>query len=88
MLSTGVIMYSTRFCPYCVRARGLLDGKGVDYTDVGVDEQPQQRLEMMQRSGRRTVPQIWIGDQHIGGFDDMLRLEQQGRLDELLKLAS
>jgi len=88
MLSTGVIMYSTRFCPYCVRARGLLDGKGVDYTDVGVDEQPQQRLEMMQRSGRRTVPQIWIGDQHIGGFDDILRLEQQGRLDELLKLAS
>ena len=88
MLSTGVIMYSTRFCPYCVRARGLLDSKGVDYTDVGVDEQPRQRLEMMQRSGRRTVPQIWIGDQHIGGFDDMLRLEQQGRLDELLKLAS
>jgi len=81
-------MYSTRFCPYCVRARSLLDSKGVDYTDIGVDEEPQRRREMMQRSGRSTVPQIWIGDQHIGGFDDMWRLEQQGRLDELLKLAS
>ena len=81
-------MYSTRFCPYCVRARSLLDSKGVDYTYIGVDEEPQRRREMMQRSGRSTVPQIWIDDQHIGGFDDMWRLEQQGRLDELLKLAS
>jgi glutaredoxin 3 len=80
-------MYSTRFCPYCIRARMLLDGKQVDYTDISVDGEPALRREMMQRSGRRTVPQIWIGDLHVGGFDDLARLEQQGRLDGLLKPA-
>jgi glutaredoxin 3 len=81
-------MYSTRFCPYCIRARMLLDSKRVEYTDISVDGEPALRREMMQRSGRRTVPQIWIGDQHVGGFDDLARLEQQGRLDELLEQAS
>jgi glutaredoxin 3 len=87
-MSVDVTMYSTRFCPYCIRARMLLDSKQVNYTDIGVDGEPALRREMMQRSGRRTVPQIWIGEQHIGGFTDLARLEQQGRLDELLKLAS
>lgn len=83
----AVTMYSTRFCPYCVRARQLLDAKGVDYTDIAVDEQPQLRREMMERSGRRTVPQIWIGDEHVGGFDDLWSLERQGRLDDMLARA-
>jgi glutaredoxin 3 len=83
-----VIMYSTRFCPYCIRARYLLESKNVSYTDIGVDARPDLRREMMERSGRHTVPQIWIGAQHVGGYDDLARLEQQGRLDALLKLAS
>ena len=80
-------MYSTRFCPYCMRARFLLDNKKVDYTDIGVDARPDLRREMMDKSGRHTVPQIWIGERHVGGYDDLARLEQQGKLDELLELA-
>jgi glutaredoxin 3 len=86
-MSATVVMYSTRFCPFCVRARSLLENKDVGYTDIGVDNQPQLRREMMQRSGHNTVPQIWIGEKHVGGFDDLARLEQLGQLDELLKLA-
>lgn len=78
-------MYSTRFCPYCMRARFLLDSKNVEYADIGVDARPELRREMTEKSGRRTVPQIWIGDRHVGGYDDLARLEQQGKLDELLK---
>jgi glutaredoxin 3 len=81
-------MYSTRFCPYCMRARALLDGKQVAYTDIGVDGKPELRHEMIERSGRYTVPQIWIGEYHVGGYDDLALLERQGRLDELLSLAS
>ena len=87
-MTAQVKMYSTRFCPYCIRARTLLESKGVAYTDIGVDGDPQLRSEMMSLSGRRTVPQIWIDDLHVGGFDDLAALERQGRLDELLKLAS
>jgi glutaredoxin 3 len=82
-----VKMYSTRFCPYCMRARSLLDSKGVVYEDIGIDANPQMRQEMMKRSGRHTVPQIWVGEQHIGGFDDMYLLERQGDLDELINAA-
>ncbi len=78
-------MYSTRFCPYCVRARFLLESKNVEFTDIGVDARPELRREMTERSGRRTVPQIWIGERHVGGYDDLARLEQMGELDELLK---
>jgi len=67
-----------------MRARSLLASKGVAYTDIAVDGQPGLRREMTERSGRHTVPQIWIGEHHVGGFDDLARLEQQGRLDELL----
>lgn len=77
-------MYSTPFCPYCMRARSLLESKDVAYTDIDVGADPGRRIEMMERSGRRTVPQIWIGERHIGGFDDMYLLERQGLLDELL----
>ena len=87
-MSAGVTLYTTRFCPYCIRARNLLQDKGVAYRDIAVDNDPQLRREMMARSGRDTVPQIWIGEQHIGGCDDMLLLERQGRLDELLERTS
>ena len=66
-------------------ARDLLDDKGVVYQDIAVDNDPQLRREMMARSGRTTVPQIWVGDQHIGGCDELLLLERQGRLDEILE---
>ena len=85
-LRSDVVMYSTRFCPYCVRARQVLTAKGVEYTDVAVDSDYSLRAEMEQRSGRHTVPQIWLGDIHVGGFDDLWRLEQRGELDALLQL--
>ncbi len=83
-MTADVLMYTTRFCPYCMRAKSLLESKNVAFTDIDVDADPGRRLEMMERSGRRTVPQIWIGEQHIGGFDDMYLLERQGVLDDLL----
>lgn len=86
-MSAQVVMYSTRFCPYCMRARALLDGKGVSYTDIGVDGRPELRRQMVERSGRYTVPQIWIGEQHVGGYDDIALLDRQGRLDQLLSAA-
>lgn len=82
-----VVMYSTGFCPYCVRARMLLERKGVNFTEIRVDLQPQQRAEMIQRSGRTSVPQIFIGEHHVGGCDDMYALESQGKLDPLLTAA-
>ena len=86
-MSPKVTLYTTRFCPYCVRARGLLDQKGIAFTDIAVDGNPGLRQEMMNRSGRTSVPQIWIGDQHIGGCDEMMLLERQGRLDGLVERA-
>lgn len=83
-----VVIYSTRFCPYCVRARMLLDNKGISYTDIRVDNEPELRSEMIRRSGRTSVPQIFIGDFHVGGCDDMYALEREGRLDSLLELTS
>jgi len=85
-MAAAIKMYSTRFCPYCIRARALLDSKSVTYTDIGVDGQPALRREMSALSGGSTVPQIWIGKHHVGGYDDLARLERQGQLDELLQL--
>ena len=82
-----VKMYTTRFCPYCMRARNLLDRRNVAYSDIGVDGNSNLRRQMMDLSGRHTVPQIWIGDQHIGGFDELNLLETQGQLDKLLNAA-
>ena len=79
-----VTIYSTRICPYCVRAKALLDGKHIPYTEVLVDEQPERRAEMMQKSDRRTVPQIFVGTHHVGGFDDLYILDKSGGLDPLL----
>lgn len=80
-----VVMYTTRFCPFCVRARALLAHKGVEYEDIPVDGDPARRAEMERRSGRRTVPQIWIGPTHVGGCDELHQLERAGRLDALLE---
>jgi glutaredoxin 3 len=80
-------MYSTRFCPYCIAAKRLLQNKGVDYQDMAVDGKPELRHEMIEKSGRHTVPQIWIGDVHVGGYDDLNLLERSGKLDNLLNLS-
>jgi glutaredoxin 3 len=80
-----VLMYSTAVCPFCVRAEQLLTRKGVtDIEKVRVDLQPDRREEMMQKTGRRTVPQIYIGETHVGGCDELYDLEHQGKLDSLL----
>jgi glutaredoxin 3 len=80
-----VIVYSSGFCPYCVRAKQLLDRKCIPYQEIRVDEDPVQKEVMIQRSGRYTVPQIFINDTHVGGCDDLYALERSGRLDELLR---
>lgn len=81
-----VRMYATGSCPYCIRAEQLLLSKGVDALDkIRVDLHPERRSEMVALSGRRTVPQIFIGDNHVGGCDDLHDLEREGRLDALLK---
>lgn len=80
-----VTMYSTAWCPYCLRARQLLGRKGVAFEEVDVSDHPQRREEMLARSGgRRTVPQIFIGERHIGGSDELHALERAGELDQLL----
>ena len=80
-----ITMYSTGFCPYCVQAERLLHAKGVqDITKIRVDLEPGLRQTMMQKTGRRTVPQIYIGDFHVGGYDDLVALDRAGRLDPLL----
>ena len=78
-------MYCTSACPFCQAAERLLVDKGVKIDKIRVDREPARRAEMMQKSGRRTVPQIWIGERHIGGCDDLYDLERQGGLDPLLK---
>lgn len=81
-----VEIYSTERCPYCVRAKMFLDAKKIAYTEFRVDEDVQKKAEMLERSGgKRTVPQIFINDKSIGGFDDLWELEQNGQLDDLLK---
>jgi glutaredoxin 3 len=77
-------MYVTGWCPYCARARKLLETKGVAFETIDVEAQPEKRAEMQTRSGRRTVPQIFIGDQHVGGCDDLHELDAAGKLDGLL----
>lgn len=81
-----VLMYSTGVCPYCVRAEQLLTRKGVAAIEkIRVDLEPERRVEMMERTGRRTVPQIYIGETHVGGFDDLYALELDGKLEPLLQ---
>jgi glutaredoxin 3 len=80
-----VLMYSTGVCPYCQRAEALLKARGVEAIEkVRVDLEPARRDEMVARTGRRTVPQIFIGDTHVGGFDDLSMLDREGKLSPLL----
>lgn len=82
---TQVTIYTKPFCPYCVRAISLLEKKGVEFTEIEAAFDPEKRQEMMRRSnGRATFPQIFIGEEHIGGCDDMMALERDGKLDPLL----
>jgi glutaredoxin 3 len=79
-----VVMYTTSWCPYCARARALLAAKGATFTEIDIDRVAGAREEMQQRSGRRTVPQVFIGARHIGGYDDTRELDERGQLDPLL----
>lgn len=81
----SVLIYSTRHCGYCGRARDLLTRKGIDFEEILVDQDPARREEMVARSGRRTVPQIFVGDHHVGGCDALHALDRSGELDELIK---
>mgnify|MGYP003144362405 FL=1 len=81
----SVLMYTTRICPYCQMAKRLLSRKGVAPEEVRIDESPEMREAMMSRTGRRTVPQIFIGETHVGGFDELAALEREGKLDSLLE---
>jgi len=77
-------MYATGWCSFCERARALLERKGVRYTEIDLESEPKRRAEMIERSGRRTVPQIFIDDRPIGGFEELDELEESGALDRLL----
>jgi glutaredoxin 3 len=80
-----IVMYSTGWCPYCERARALLGRKGLAFREVKIDENPAERDAMLARTGgRRTVPQIFVGDHHVGGYDDLYALEKAGKLDALV----
>ncbi|WP_296126736.1 glutaredoxin 3 [Pseudomonas sp. Ga0074129] len=80
-----VVIYSSDWCPYCIRAKQLLTSKGVTFNEIRVDGQPDVRAEMTRKAGRTSVPQIWIGDTHVGGCDDLHALERSGKLDTLLQ---
>ncbi|MEM8844172.1 MAG: glutaredoxin 3 [Pseudomonadota bacterium] len=82
----NVVVYSGRLCTYCNAAKRLLDKKGVAYKEILIDEDPALREEMEQRSHRNTVPQIFIGETHVGGFDDLAELNREGKLDAMLGL--
>ncbi|MGR9053620.1 MAG: glutaredoxin 3 [Gammaproteobacteria bacterium] len=79
-----IIIYTSTFCPYCTMAKRLLDQKGAVYHEINVDEKAGLREEMMKKTKRRTVPQIYIGDLHVGGFDDLYALDRKKQLDPLL----
>lgn len=81
------LMYTTAVCPYCQMAERLLRAKGVEIEKVRIDLEPVRRAEMMEKTGRRTVPQIYIGDTHVGGYDDLAALDRAGKLDPLLQSA-
>ncbi len=83
-----ILIYTSTICPYCIMAKRLLDKKGANYKELNVDTDPKLRKEMMQRTKRRTVPQIYINDYHVGGFDDLHTLEANKELDQLLVPAS
>jgi glutaredoxin 3 len=79
-----VLVYSSDYCPFCIRAKQLLKSKDVAFEEINVDGKPQLRAEMTKKSGRTSVPQIWIGSTHVGGCDDLFALDRSGKLSELL----
>ena len=83
-MATPVVMYTTSWCPYCERARKLFAAKNVTVSEIDVESASEKRAEMRNRSGRTSVPQIFIGDHHVGGSDELLALEEEGKLDSLL----
>lgn len=86
MATPHILMYCTAVCPYCVAAERLLKSKGItEIEKIRIDQQPARRAEMMERTGRRTVPQIYIGERHVGGFDDLAALDAAGGLQPLLQ---
>ncbi|MGB2042021.1 MAG: glutaredoxin 3 [Porticoccaceae bacterium] len=78
-----VVLYGTKYCPYCIMARRLLRAKGIEFEDISVDSNPELRLELRERSGKHTVPQIWIGEDHVGGYTELRNLDSGGGLDAL-----
>lgn len=84
-MKNKVIIYSSTYCPYCVRAKALLQKKGLEFTEILVDSDDNIREEMIEKTQRRTVPQIFINDHHVGGCDDLYALESTGELDKLLE---
>jgi glutaredoxin 3 len=84
MSTAPVTLYTTAWCPFCVRAKQLLDQKETTYDEIRVDGKPELRQKMTQLSGQRTVPQIWVGEHHVGGCDELFALERSGQLDTLL----
>jgi glutaredoxin 3 len=85
MSQPDVVVYLAGWCPYCERARGLLSKRGIQFREINVDDDPTLREEMIARSGRRTVPQIFIGEKHVGGCDDLYALDERGELDRLFQ---
>lgn len=83
-MTQRVVMYATRYCPYCMRARSLLDDKGVEFQEIRVDNDWEKRREMEVKSRRRTVPQIFVRGRHVGGYDELRALDLAGQLDPLL----
>ena len=85
MSRPAILVYAAGWCPYCQRVRALLAKKGLEFTEIDVDEDGKLREEMIARSGRRTVPQVFIGDRHVGGCDDLVALDGSGELDRLIQ---
>jgi glutaredoxin 3 len=80
-----VVMYSTGWCPYCARARALFERKGIGFREIDIETDAELRAEMLTRSGRRSVPQIFVGERHVGGFEELYDLERSGELDSILQ---
>ena len=87
-MTQKVLMYTTAVCPYCQMAERLLRAKGVELEKVRVDLEPARRAEMMEKTGRRTVPQIYVGETHVGGYDDLAALDRAGKLDPKLGIGA
>lgn len=80
----AIVIYANGWCPYCSAARALLRGKGAAFSEIDIEAEPARRAEMIERSGRQTVPQVFIGSRHVGGYDDLTALDRAGQLDPLL----